>query len=351
MAEIPMRSFKFPGLDHEYSIPSAPEHIGAAPAGYGLGSVAGADKWNGDANALTKQGWYRLESGTTNGVGESASVRVDGYAETGLTQTAYCNSGLIKQRTCVDGVWSEWVRCDPSAFALALQYHAANLTAVGWYKVGTIQTTNHTAHATVYTGGIYSTKSPTSGIVDISFSYYRANAKTRLQCNVGHQIMRVGIVQESEKVYGVYVYYNSGTRNVVQINVETVEATFTPTDFEAVSIAESEMMTVAYLDEYDNPPMIPGTEYRTTERFNGRPVYAQLKQIGAFSGKATTTIGNGWNALARIHGIIQYEGGYLIPLRDSAISCKTAATGYTYVEIDIGSNVCKDCWVCGWYYT
>ena len=87
--------------------------IGAAPAGYGLGSVAGADKWNGDANALTKQGWYRLESGTTNGVGESASVRVDGYAETGLTQTAYTRTGFVLQRTCVDGTWGEWEYVNP----------------------------------------------------------------------------------------------------------------------------------------------------------------------------------------------------------------------------------------------
>ena len=87
--------------------------IGAAPAGFGLGSVAGADKWNGDANALTKQGWYRLESGTTNGVGASASVRVDGYAETGLTQTAYTRTGFVLQRTCVDGTWGEWEYVNP----------------------------------------------------------------------------------------------------------------------------------------------------------------------------------------------------------------------------------------------
>ena len=93
----------------------------AAPAGFGLGSVAGADKWNGDANALTKQGWYRLESGTTNGVGASASVRVDGYAETGLTQTAYTRTGFVLQRTCVDGTWGEWEYVNPP-MALGVEY-------------------------------------------------------------------------------------------------------------------------------------------------------------------------------------------------------------------------------------
>lgn len=31
---------------------------------------------------------------------------------------------------------------------------------------------------------------------------------------------------------------------------------------------------------WENPPMIPGVEYRTTERWNGKPVYAQLVNLG-----------------------------------------------------------------------
>ena len=108
-------------LDGETEWKTFAELYGAAPVGYGLGSVAGADKWNGDANALTKQGWYRLESGTTNGVGASASVRVDGYAETGLTQTAYTRTGFVLQRTCVDGTWGEWEYVNPP-MALGVEY-------------------------------------------------------------------------------------------------------------------------------------------------------------------------------------------------------------------------------------
>ena len=33
--------------------------------------------------------------------------------------------------------------------------------------------------------------------------------------------------------------------------------------------------------EWVNPPMIPGVEYRTTERWNGKPVYATLLDFGA----------------------------------------------------------------------
>lgn len=87
-----------------------------APAGYGLGTVGGESKWNGDANTLTNQGWYRLETGTTNGVGASASLRVDGYTTTGLTQTAYTRTGFIMQRTCKDGTWDEWEWVNPPMF-------------------------------------------------------------------------------------------------------------------------------------------------------------------------------------------------------------------------------------------
>ena len=84
-----------------------------APEGYGLGTVGGESKWNGDADTLTSQGWHRLEAGTTNGVGSSASLRVDGYITTGLTQTAYTRTGFIMQRTCKDGTWDEWEWVNP----------------------------------------------------------------------------------------------------------------------------------------------------------------------------------------------------------------------------------------------
>ena len=48
--------------------------------------------------------------------------------------------------------------------------------------------------------------------------------------------------------------------------------------------------------EYVNPPMIPGKEYRTTERYNGKPVYVQLFNFGALPNNTTNrqilTIGN-----------------------------------------------------------
>lgn len=47
------------------------------------------------------------------------------------------------------------------------------------------------------------------------------------------------------------------------------------------------------VEEYENPPMIVGVEYRTTERHNGKPVYVYCANIGALpaSGSMSFTFG------------------------------------------------------------
>lgn len=42
--------------------------------------------------------------------------------------------------------------------------------------------------------------------------------------------------------------------------------------------------------EWVNPPMAENTEYRTTERYKGKPVYALLKNLGAMPNSTTKTI-------------------------------------------------------------
>lgn len=42
--------------------------------------------------------------------------------------------------------------------------------------------------------------------------------------------------------------------------------------------------------EYVNPPMVEGVEYRTTERFNGKPVYAKLVNVGILPNTAAKQV-------------------------------------------------------------
>lgn len=56
---------------------------------------------------------------------------------------------------------------------------------------------------------------------------------------------------------------------------------------------------------WENPPMVPGMEYSTTERWNGNPVYTKLVNCGTLSGDtATYTIMN----LSGISSVIRCEG-------------------------------------------
>ena len=184
--------------------------------------------------------------------------------------------------------------------APAILRHSSNLTAAGWYKVGTLQTWNHTGSATIHVGGSYSTKSPTAGIVDVAFASYDAKAKTRLQVKVKNQITKVGVTAPADRVFDIYIYYASDARNVAAINVDTVDATFTPVAFEATDITENNMVTVAYLDEYDNPPLEAGVEYRTTEQWNGKPVYTKMVNFGALPNNGQLYAPHGITGLTRV---------------------------------------------------
>lgn len=155
------------------------------------------------------------------------------------------------------------------------------LSAQGWYKIGTLApATFDTACATFYIGGSFSNAKPTPSIVDVVITSSGANAKTRVSTHELRQIIKVGLIAETSTLFGVYVFYENNNSNWVKIHADTVNGTFTPADFVASSVAESNMVTVAYLDEWENPPMIPGIEYRTTERWNGKAVWTTLINLG-----------------------------------------------------------------------
>ena len=265
-------------LNHVFSTSNphgvTPAQIGAAPAGYGLGehSIHTAD-----CHSITENGWYYTDSSTLN---------APSGMQYGTILAKTRGNALVLEYTDIDGgrkfqavrkangEWNDWVDCSPSAFAPA-GYDLVNaLSAQGWYKIGTLApATFDTACATFYIGGSFSNTKPTPSIIDVVITSSGANAKTRVSTHDLRQIVRVGLIAETSNLFGVYVFYENNNSNWVKIHADTVNGTFTPADFVASSVAESNMVTVAYLDEWENPPMIPGIEYRTTERYEGKPVY------------------------------------------------------------------------------
>lgn len=66
--------------------------------------------------------------------------------------------------------------------------------------------------------------------------------------------------------------------------------------------------TLAAVMEYQNPPMLLGVEYKTTERYLGKPVYAQLVNLGAAPSPDTSKSINITNAIyISLEGTLDYS--------------------------------------------
>lgn len=73
----------------------------------------------------------------------------------------------------------------------------------------------------------------------------------------------------------------------------------------------TKIQRTAYVDtfydwEWVNPPMFSGIEYRTTERWNGKPVYAALVNVGAFPEEGTRIASTGITAT----GVIRFSAAF-----------------------------------------
>lgn len=93
--------------------PPTPAEIGAAPAGFGLGVQTYTLPILSNANDAKSNGWYRMENTTTNGVGASATLRVECFSVNSVLQTAYDFYGEKKVRRFTSGAWGEWEWVNP----------------------------------------------------------------------------------------------------------------------------------------------------------------------------------------------------------------------------------------------
>lgn len=80
--------------------------------------------------------------------------------------------------------------------------------------------------------------------------------------------------------------------------------------------------------EWDNPPMVAGVEYRTTERWDGKPVYYQLMNCGEYaSGKKTDLYFAYTVRPLRWCGYYGYDGAYDSALNGQTVTVTTNDTG------------------------
>lgn len=79
-------------------------------------------------------------------------------------------------------------------------------------------------------------------------------------------------------------------------------------------VCQRKCVTSSWSDwEYVNPPMVLGQEYRTTERYNGKPVYTCLIDCGVISADATKQITHNKDATAVLRICGMRSNGDTVP--------------------------------------
>ena len=99
-----------------------------------------------------------------------------------------------------------------------------------------------------------------------------------------------------------------------------------------------------YNQEWDwlNPPMQLGVEYRTTERYKGKPVYAKLVNFGTLpNGTSASVSHNCENILDVIFGTLKNQDGVLFNLYPAIIEFEISKTVIIIqTTIDMSTNIC-----------
>lgn len=82
--------------------------------------------------------------------------------------------------------------------------------------------------------------------------------------------------------------------------------------------------------EWENPPMVLGNEYKTTERWQGKAVYTKMLNVGAFPGAGTVSyygFGDDITKIIKINGAAA-NAGFAIPFTSQDESVAISSTVY-----------------------
>lgn len=164
------------------------------------------------------------------------------------------------------------------------------LSKIGWYRI--ITTTSDAAGLfTIYHH--YGSGGPSSLKLLVTFDYHSPALKC-IECTgekYNSQITNVRMIKTSDDKYCLDVFYNINYDHDVAIdfiNTGRYEVILQEPIYLSETDDLSEGETLLTPMEYLNPPMELGVEYRTTERYLGKPVYAKLINCGKFPAPASS---------------------------------------------------------------
>lgn len=94
--------------------------------------------------------------------------------------------------------------------------------------------------------------------------------------------------------------------------------------------------------EWVNPPVQLGIEYRTTERYNGNPVYAQLVNFGALPNSGGSVVAHNINNVSTvIYGNLCTQDGIILITFPNITQFTISRTSITVrTNSDLSSNLC-----------
>lgn len=307
------------------------KQIGAAPAEYGLGDANNTQvitDW-GALNAAVQPGWYKVTFDTWY-TGECI-MRVDA-TDNQVVQTFMQSNGELKigRRVKVaNNDWGELEDYSASAFAPAVHTHTAfdvgarpntwlpTIADIGaapaGYGLGTnaIELDADDDLNTVTKSGWY----------EFYFSTPPINTPQEWEDYANHNRW-AGTIIRVDNYYGA----------------SCMQTFYSSSDSEGVSgiCAQRSINSVNNPSplEWVNPPMITGVEYRTTERYNGKPVYTRLISAGAITDSGSITI-----TIPGLISGIRYAG--------RVGSCPVPVLSTTQIYADTYENGATIGWVCG----
>lgn len=186
----------------------------------------------------------------------------------------------------------------------------SNLSTKGWYRI---------AAGSFYSGGIltiqhhFGSGGPSSLKFLVTMDPHASSIKCLEYTNwTSSRITNARIVKDAANNYYVDVYYNITYMHMAGIDfistgrVEAVSQT-------PVYIAEDDTLpdgeTLMAPMEYFNPPMALGVEYRTTERYQGKPVYCKLVNFGVLPNNTTKAVAHSIENLQKVISLSGEAGG------------------------------------------
>lgn len=177
--------------------------------------------------------------------------------------------------------------------AIAMFTTSKRLELPGWYRVGTLSMgVLHTAAVRLIIGGQFNHSAHRTQIVDISVDYVEGYITKAVDTVNASNVTKVRLYRLNATDVAIDIYYATTGGNNVRVYVEQLFGSFATSPLDDVTSLSGTILAELDLSECANPPMQLGVEYRTTERWQGYPVYVKCFNIGRVE-SGTTTIEHG----------------------------------------------------------